>query len=166
MTNTEKQKVELTDTCTLADCFVNVRDRKRQARVNSYAYKTTLQVIRRWVGWWWRRKCGWWTGGGAEGGGREECVWSRVLWEWVGSHFFPNAPWSNTTLPPPSSKKKKNSNVDVYADNDIDKNTPNPLQPDGLWNNIDITVAKKAKKQIVIFAAVFLQGSLMDQKIP
>ena len=25
---------------------------------------------------------------GAERGGKEECVWSGVLWEWVGSHFL------------------------------------------------------------------------------
>ena len=57
------------------------------------------------------------------GGGREErggtrrrgvCV-ERSVVKWVGSHFFPSAPWSNTTLPPPSSKKKKQQR-DLYAD--------------------------------------------------
>ena len=132
MTNTEKQKVELTDTCTLADCFVNVRDRKRQARVNSYAYKTTLQVIRRWVGWWWRRKCGWWTGGGAEGGGREECVCvcERSVVGVGGVTFLPERTLEQ--YHPPATIIEKKQQRDLYADNDIDKDTPNPLQPDGL----------------------------------
>ena len=86
---------------------------------------------------------------GAERGGMEECVCvCRVECCGVGGVTFLPERTLEQYHPLAAIIGKKNSNVDVYADIDILKDTPNPLQLNGLWNNTDITLAIKAKNKL------------------
>ena len=72
---------------------------------------------------------------GAERGGREECVCVCVCGAeccGVGGVTFLPERTLEQCRPPAAIIEKKKQQRDLYADNDIDKDTPNPLQPDGL----------------------------------
>ena len=70
-------------------------------------------------------------GGTRREGGRSVCVWSGVLLGVGGVTFLPERTLEQYH-PPATIIEKKKQQRDLYADIDIFKDTPNPLQPDGL----------------------------------